>query len=122
MPPNLARPLLEPTLPYGRVMEAIVEKDAVLRYAQEGRLTKHALASMLTPDARQRFLDACAGIEKRYTEQCSAANDPCLESGCSVEGEICLQPLLQAGTEYHRACAAEWQKLFAKHENRLHVR
>lgn len=99
-----------------------MDAEPVLKYAQEGRLTKHALATMLTPEARQRFLDACAAIEKKYTEDCTAAKDPCLESGCSVEGEICLQPLLRAGTEYHKACAAEWEKLFAKHENRLHVR
>jgi hypothetical protein len=99
-----------------------MDPEPVVKYAQEGRLTKHALATMLTPDARRRFLDACAAIERKYTEDCTAAKDPCLESGCSVEGEICLQPLLNAGTEYHRACAAEWEKLFARHENRLHVR
>ena len=32
--------------------------------------------------------------------------------------EVCLQPLLRAGTEYHKACAAEWVKLFANRENR----
>ena len=75
---------------------------------------------MLTPEPRRQFLDACAAIEKNYTDQCAAAKDPCLESGCSAEGEICLQPLLRAGTEYHKACAAEWAKLFADHANRLY--
>jgi hypothetical protein len=91
----------------------------LVKYAEEGRLTKHALATMLTPEARRQFLEACAAIEKKYTDECAATKDPCLESGCSVEGEICLQPLLRAGTEYHKACAAEWAKLFAHDENRL---
>ena len=67
-------------------------------------------------DARRRgmFLDACAKIEKAYTAECAAANDPCLESGCAIDqaaGEVCLQPLLRAGHAYDEACAAEWVKL-----------
>ena len=92
--------------------------EQLMRYAEEGRLTKHALATMLTPEPRRKFLEACAAIEKKYTDGCGA-KDPCLEAGCSAEGEICLQPLLRAGTEYHRACAVEWAKLFVDHENRL---
>jgi hypothetical protein len=64
------------------------------------------------------FLDACAVIEKTYTDECRAANDPCLESGCSMDGETCLEPLMSAGTEYHKACAAEWIKLFVHREHR----
>jgi hypothetical protein len=90
----------------------------LLRYAEEGRLTKHALATMLTPEPRRKFLEACAAIERRYTTECGA-HDTCLEAGCSAEGEICLQPLLRVGTEYHKACAVEFAKLFARHENRL---
>ena len=100
-------------------MEAELKTPQLMKFAEEGRLTKHALATMLTPDSRRLFLDACAAIERKYTEDCAAQKDPCLESGCSAEGEICLQPLLRASTEYHKACAAEWAKLFARHENRL---
>jgi hypothetical protein len=89
----------------------------LVKLAEEGRLTKHALATMLTAEPRKQFLEACAAIERHYTEECGAS-DPCLESGCSAQGEICLQPLLRAGTEYHKACAAEWAKLFAHEENR----
>lgn len=96
------------------------DSPQLLKYAEEGRLTKHALATTLTPEPRRRFLAACAAIEKKYTDTCAAAKDPCLESGCAAEGEICLEPLLRAGTEYHKACAAEWAKLFADHENRLY--
>jgi hypothetical protein len=92
--------------------------DQVITYATAGRLTKHALASLLTLDARRRFLDACGTIEAQYTNDCRALNDPCLESGCSAEGERCLQPLLRAGTAYHKACGAEWAKLFAERSNR----
>jgi hypothetical protein len=88
----------------------------LLKLAEEGRLTKHALATMLTPELRREFLEACAAIERKYTDDCCATNDPCLESGCSAEGEICLQPLLRAGSDYHKACAVEWTKLFARRE------
>ena len=91
--------------------------EQLMKYAEEGRLTKHALATMLTPEPRRQFLEACAAIEKKYTVDCAAANDPCLESGCAVEDEICLQPLLRAGTEYHKACPLECPNLFAHSEN-----
>ncbi len=100
-------------------METELNTPQLMKFAEEGRLTKHALATMLTPESRRQFLEACAAIERKYTEDCTAQKDPCLESGCSAEGEICLQPLLRAGTEYHKACAAEWAKLFARRENRL---
>ena len=67
-----------------------------------------------TPRTRRLFLDACARIEKAYTAECAATNDPCLESGCAIDqaaGEVCLQPLLRAGRDYDAACAAEWVKL-----------
>jgi hypothetical protein len=103
-------------------MEERLNVQQLLQHAAEGRLTKHALAITLAPEPRERFLRACAAIEKKYTDDCAAAKDPCLESGCSAEGEICLQPLLRAGTEYHKACGAEWAKLFATAENRLSSR
>lgn len=87
--------------------------------AAEGRLTKQALAGLLTTRPRAAFLSACARIEEGYTDDCIAAGDPCLDSGCSMDSdEVCLQPLLRAGTDYRKACAAEWRKLFAKEENR----
>ena len=98
--------------------EAVDSPERLMVLAAEGRLTKHALATLLTAEPRHVFLDACGAIEKKYTDDCAAANDPCLESGCSMEGEVCLQPLLSAGTEYHKACAAEWVKLFADRGNR----
>ena len=72
--------------------------------------------SVSTRDSPLETLDACAVIERQYTDDC--AKDPCLDAGCSMDHEVCLHPLLRAGTEYHKACAVEWVKLFANHENR----
>ena len=95
----------------------IGKPEQVMARAIEGRLTKHALASLLAPEPRRRFLNACAVIEKRYTDAC-AAKEPCLDSGCSCIGDVCLQPLLRATTEYQSRCGAEWATLFAEHGTR----
>src|SRR6058998_2521405 len=87
--------------------------ETLMTDAVEGRLPKHVLANLLAPESRAQFLAACASLEKAYTDACIAKNDPCLESGCALEGETCLEPLLQAGTEYQKACGAEWVRLFA---------
>ena len=73
--------------------------------AAQGRLSKHTLASLLTAEARRPFLRACAAIEMQYTDECRGKNNPCLASGCSAEGERCLQPLLDAGIDYTRPAA-----------------
>jgi hypothetical protein len=99
-------------------IDVLVAPEEVMLYAVRGALTKHALATLLTVRARQPFYEACGRIELQYTEACRAKGDPCLESGCSAEGERCLQPLLEAGTDYHKACGAEWAKLFADAANR----
>lgn len=93
--------------------------DRLMAFAKAGRLPKQVLAHLLTINFRPAYLDACAAIERRYTEDCAAAKDPCLESGCAVEGEICLQPLLRSEVEYRKACAAEWVKRFASPRNRI---
>jgi hypothetical protein len=92
--------------------------ERLMALATEGRVTKHALATRLTLQPRQVFLDACTVIEQKYTDVC-ATKDTCLDAGCSMDHEVCLQPLLRAGTEYHKACAAEWAKLYANPENRI---
>jgi hypothetical protein len=92
--------------------------DELIAMATEGRFTKSELASFLAIENRQPFLDACARIEKAYTEECAAKHDPCLVSGCSAEGEVCLQPLLHAGSAYFKACAAEWLPIFRDAKNR----
>jgi hypothetical protein len=74
--------------------------------------TKQQLAARLSPDVRKVFLARCAEIEKRLTRACGDSHDPCLESGCSLEGEdeACLQPVLRAGAEYDEAC----ERVFAE--------
>ena len=121
-PKNLAQALATQLLrfPSGPIMKQQFDTpEQLLRGAEDGRLTKHAFATMLRPEPRRQFLESCAAIERNYTNDCAAAKDPCLESGCPAEGEICLQPLLRAGTDYHRACAVEWAKLYVHLENRL---
>ncbi len=83
--------------------------DKLMVFAAEGRLTKQVLGSLLGADDRLAYRETCAVIEKQYTDDCAAKNDPCLEEGCAVEGEICLEPLLRAGPEFHRACGAAWK-------------
>jgi hypothetical protein len=92
--------------------------DQLIAKAAEGRFTKDELAGFLAIESRRPFLDACARIERQFTEDCAAKNDPCLESGCSAKGEICLQPLLHAGSAYFKACAAAWLPIFSEPKNR----
>jgi hypothetical protein len=84
----------------------------LVTFAAEGHLTKQVLGRLLGAENARAYLDACTVIEKQYTVDCAAQGDPCLESGCALEGEVCLDPLLKAGGEYHRACGAAWSILF----------
>jgi len=88
--------------------------ERVVQLAERGELTNLDLAHLLPSARRQEFLEACATIERRYTTACAEAGDPCLASGCSMDreaGEVCLQPTLNAGAEYYKACAAAWRRL-----------
>jgi len=95
--------------------------ERLMTFAANGQLSKGALASLLTIESRPRFLQNCARIERAYTDACRARRQPCLASGCSVEGEdeTCLQPLLEAGVEYRKQCAAEWITAFRAPANRV---
>ena len=95
--------------------------ERLMMFAAEGHLPKEALLNLIATGKRESYLDACTAIEKKYTDDCAAENEPCLESGCAVENEICLEALLNAGVEYHKACAGEWIKLFANSSNRIEV-
>jgi hypothetical protein len=89
-------------------MDTTLEKYVV--DAREGRLSKTQMASLLEGERRAAFLSACARIEKKFTEACTALGDPCLESGCAVAGAVCLQPLLQDEAAYLKALGEEWVK------------
>ena len=93
--------------------------EQVMADAAAGRFTKAELAAFLAIDRRPSFLAACAHIEKGYTDDCPIKNHgPCLEAGCSADGEICLQPLLHAGSHYQKSCAAAWLPVFSDPANR----
>ena len=99
-------------------VQTAASPDQVIEAARAGRLHKLELAELLKPAPRAAFLGFCAGIERRYTEACTAKKDPCLASGCALEGEICLQPLENAGVEYDRACGNAFVELYLDPENR----
>lgn len=95
--------------------------ERLMQSAADGHLSKEALANLLDVESRRPFLEACAAIEKKYTEECGN-DDPCLPTGCSIDraaGEACLQPLLNEPIEYRKACAGEWITLFRKPQNRI---
>lgn len=96
----------------------VVTPDRLMKLAGDGRLSKHAMLTLLSPDQRPQYLAACADIEKGYTEACTAKHDPCLASGCALEGEVCLNPVLAAGTEYQKACGEAWIALFRDPDHR----
>jgi hypothetical protein len=99
--------------------QSVGDPARLMKYAADGHLPKSSLVNLLIAGRRQAYLDACALIERKYTEACAAKKDPCLAMGCAVEGETCLEPLLSAGPDYRKACAAEWIKLFRTPGNRI---
>jgi hypothetical protein len=92
--------------------EHVGSPEKLMAFAAEGHLTKQILGSLLGTNEALAYLDACTVIEKQYTAACAASDDLCMESGCAAEGEVCLEPLLRAGCEYHRACGEAWRILF----------
>ena len=95
--------------------------ESLMTFAREGHLTKQILGSLLGADDARAYFEACAEIEKRYTTECAASDDLCMESGCAAEGEICLEPLVKAGREYRRACGAAWRTLFEDPQHRIRI-
>jgi len=96
--------------------------ERFMRYAADGHVPRQSLINLLESDNRKKYAVTCAEIERSYTAACRANNDPCLESGCSMDqgsGDICLQPLLAAGDEYDKACVFEWAKLFSDPDKRI---
>jgi hypothetical protein len=94
----------------------------LMQFVADGHVPHSVLTEMLDAGLRRPYLDACTSIERKYTSDCRASGDPCLESGCSIDtdaGEVCLQPLLRAGEDYEKACAAAWIALFQKPANRI---
>jgi hypothetical protein len=100
------------------VQSPLVSPDRVIELAGAGRIAKGELAELRNAHARAAFVNACAAIERSYTEACTAQHDPCLEGGCALEGEICLAPLERSHPEYERACGAAFVELYLNPSNR----
>ena len=81
-------------------------------FTLESVLDKDALARLLPSEPRAVFLAGCAQVEKELTRACAARGDVCLESGCALEGESCLNALLNVVPEYNQACGRLWLPLF----------
>jgi hypothetical protein len=92
--------------------------DRLVKAAGAGELEKTELAATLSSDSRPAFLEACAAIERKLRDECAGSGHPCLEDGCAMEGEACLQAVLNAGPEYQKACAAVWIEIFRDPLNR----
>jgi hypothetical protein len=93
--------------------------ERLMTAAQEGRLSNFVLASLLESDSRQHFLNACAALERQFTAECPSHGETCLADGCAMDGEVCLQALLKAGSAFQQACASEWVQLFKVERNRI---
>ena len=81
-------------------------------FTAEGMLDKDALARLLPPEPRAFFLAGCAQIERDLTRACAAHGDFCLASGCALEGESCLNALMNAAPAYNKACGQLWLPLY----------
>lgn len=93
--------------------------ERLMNLAQNNGLSKLELAALLVPEKKRVYLDTCAKFKKALTEACTAKNDPCLEEGCALEGETCLNAVLKAGEIYTTAYVSMWLHLFADPENRI---
>ena len=84
----------------------------LMDFTAEGVLDKELLAQLLPSEPRAVFLAGCAEVERDLTRACAARSDFCLASGCALEGESCLNALLNAAPEYNKACGRLWLPLY----------
>lgn len=84
----------------------------LISFAERGMLDKVDMADLLAEEGRSTFLAACAKVEREFTRVCAAHGNFCLPGGCALEGEACLEALLNAGPEYNKACGRIWLPLF----------
>ena len=90
----------------------------LMHFAEQGLLDKFEMAHLLPPATEVDFLRACEDVEKALTRACTDHGDHCLASGCAMEGESCLNAILNAGPEYNKACGRQWVALFSNPANR----
>jgi len=84
----------------------------LINLAKRGMLAKTEMAELLPEQSQAEFLAACARVEHAVTDACAAHGDFCLASGCAMDGEVCLNALLNAGLDFNKACAQLWLPLF----------
>lgn len=88
-------------------------------------LSKPELAKLLNSEARNRFSEACARIERTLTLACTNNRETnCLASGCSVEGAegICTDACLSApNNAYVNSYTDAWLSLFRDPANRIDI-
>src|SRR5687767_13342555 len=46
--------------------------ERLMAFAEEGHLRKEVLADLLSPESRHPYLEACARVERAYTDACIA--------------------------------------------------
>ncbi len=90
-----------------------------MHFAEQGILAKAEMAELLR-SARQgaTFLARAAEVEKGFHACVRCARRLCLASGCALEGESCLNAILNAGPEYNKACGRQWVALYSNPANR----
>ena len=84
----------------------------LIEFAERGMLPKREMACLLPEDLQATFLAQCGAVERAITDECTAHGEHCLASGCALEGEVCLNALLNAKPSYNTACAQIWIPLF----------
>ena len=93
-------------------MTSNYSEDDLMQRAVEGAFGKAELADLLPSESRSRFFAACHDVELEFTRACTTHGDFCLASGCALEGEVCLNALLNAGPAYNKACGRVWVRVF----------
>ena len=83
----------------------------LMSFAERGMLEKVDMAALLPEELRAAFRAACADVEREITRACAANGDFCLPTG-ALEGEACLNALLNASPAYNKACGELWLPLF----------
>ena len=90
-----------------------------MKYAVEGRLTKHALATPLTRRTETRLPRRLRGDREALHRRLRGREAIPVSRRDARWKEKCVSNrLLRAGTHYHKACAAEWIKLYGDRTNR----
>jgi hypothetical protein len=100
-------------------MNTTYSAGQLMQRAEEGLLSKTEMADLLAHDPQRSFLHACEQVEREITQSCADDGHNCLESGCAMKGEACLNALLKSGPAYHKACARLWVPLFSDAHNRI---